>query len=151
MKKYNFELQSLLNVKAQKEDLLMNQLSIQREQVDSIKNVIMQTKKKRINYIKDFEENLNNNSKIYQITSFYSFIEKIDSDIKQLEFVLKKEKKKLKKILNELKAASKEKKVLEKLKEKDFNSYKREITLDEYKQNDEHNSYIHYSENNDLG
>lgn len=150
MKKYNFELQSLLNIKEQKEDLLMNQLSNQREQVESIKNMIIQLKKKRTNNIEEFEGNLKENSKIYQITSFYSYLEKIDSNIKELELVLDKEQKKLNNILDELKVASKEKKVLEKLKEKDFNSYKKEITLDEYKQNDEHNSYTHFAENNDL-
>src|SRR6056297_1860126 len=151
MKKYNFELRSLLNIKEQKEDLLMNQLSVQRDQVESIENMILQIKNKRTNNIEEFEGNLKNNSKICQITSFYSYLEKIDSNIKELEFVLNKEQKKLNSIIDELKTASKEKKVLEKLKEKDFKSYKRDVTLNEYKQNDEHNSYVHFSENNELG
>lgn len=150
MKKYNFELQSLLNIKEQKEDLLMNQLSVQQEKVESLKNMIIQLQKKRINHIDNFENNLKENSKIYNITSFYSYLEKVDSNISDLESVLTKEKNKLKIILDDLKVASKEKKVLEKLKEKDLNSYKREVTLEEYKQNDEHNSYIHYSDNNEV-
>lgn len=150
MKKYNFELQSLLNIKEQKEDLLMNRLSIQQEKVESLRNMIIQLQRKRFNHIENFETNLKSNSNIYNITSFYTYLEKIDSNINDLESSLTKEKNKLKEILDELKVASKEKKVLEKLKEKDLNSYKKEITLEEYKQNDEHNSYIHYSDNNEV-
>jgi flagellar FliJ protein len=147
MKKYNFELQSLLNVKEQKEDLLMNQLSTQRKHIQKLEDEISNLKNKRDNNIKEFENNIKKSSKIYEITSFYSYLEKLDANIKDLNKVLIKETKKLKEIINELKTASKEKKVLDKLKEKDFSSYKRELTIEENKLNDERNSYVHYSNN----
>ena len=49
MKKYNFELQSLLNVKEQKEDLLMNQLSTQRKHIQKVEDEISNLKNKREN------------------------------------------------------------------------------------------------------
>jgi len=147
MKKYNFELQSLLNVKEQKEDLLMNQLSTQKKRIQDIEAKISNLKNKREDNIKEFEIKVKGSSKIYEITSFYSYLEKLDASIKDLNKVLIKETKKLKEIINELKTASKEKKVLDKLKEKDFSSYKRELTIEENKLNDERNSYVHYSNN----
>ncbi len=148
MKKYNFELQSLLNIKEQKEDLLMNQLSTQRNLIQDIKDNLLRLKDKRENDIKEFESSVKNNSNIYQITSFYSYLEKVDTNIKDLEQILLKENEKLNSIIENLKIASKEKKVLEKLREKNLNSYKRELILEENKLNDERNSYIHFSDNN---
>src|SRR6056297_258710 len=144
MKKYNFELQSLLNIKEQKEDLLMNQLSTQRNLIQDIKDNLLRLKDKRENDIKEFESSVKNNSNIYQITSFYSYLEKVDTNIKDLEQILLKENEKLNSIIENLKIASKEKKVLEKLREKNLNSYKRELILEENKLNDERNSYIHF-------
>lgn len=147
MKKYKFRLESLLKYRAQKEDLLMHQLSKCQKVVNLIQKNIHDLTKEKNDHIQEFENELHQSPKIHQITSFYSYLERVDVELIHLDEKLHQANIELERIIEKLKIANKDKKVLDKLKEKHFEEYKRDLNLEEYKTNDQRNSFNHYVEN----
>jgi flagellar FliJ protein len=147
MKKYKFGLQPLLNLKEQTEDLLKTKLSHQRKLEREIEQNISEIELKKANDIKEFETSLSSTSNFYNVTSFYGYLDSLNKRIKDYELELTKIEYNIRKITKELQGASKEKKVLAKLKEKEFEEYKYEVNLEEYNENDQKNSYNYYSDN----
>ena len=147
MKKYKFGLRSLLNLKEQTEDLLKSRLSMEREKAREISHKITALESKKFSDINKFEKNLLQTSNFNNITSFYEYLNSVNKHIKAYEKSLQRVEFNILKIANELQQASKEKKVLDRLREKEFEDYKYDMRLEEYKEVDQKNSYDYYSSN----
>ncbi|MFO7887198.1 MAG: flagellar export protein FliJ [Eubacteriales bacterium] len=146
MNKYKFEFEELLNIKSQKEDNIKNNLSKE--------NKILQEKKDTLNRIielKKEEQNKFNNKgktiKISDIEIFYDYIDKLEEKITLQKNNIKIQEKKVDNIRKHLVEISKEKQILEKIKEEDLEYHKKEILYEEQKTNDEIVNYRYFVDN----
>jgi flagellar protein FliJ len=137
MKKFKFKLETVLNVKERKEELLRHELmklqalKLQEEQL------LEEVKQQRI---KISQEKAVENKKGTDIQSLRYFeqylsvlLKKIDDTKKSIKALEKKADKKREEVVE----ASREKKVFEKLKEKQFDEFKRLVVQNEQKALDE--------------
>jgi len=146
MNKYKFEFEELLNIKSQKEDNIKNTLSKE--------NKILQEKNnnlKRIIELKNEEQNKFNNKgktiKISDIEIFYDYINKLEEKITFQKNSIKVQEKKVDNIRQHLVEISKEKQILEKIKEEDLEYHKKELLYEEQKTNDEIVNYRYFVDN----
>jgi len=146
MNKYKFEFEELLNIKSQKEDNIKNNLSKE--------NKILQEKNdnlKRIIELKNEEQNKFNNKgktiKISDIEIFYDYIDKLEEKITFQKNSIKVQEKKVDNIRQHLVEISKEKQILEKIKEEDLEYHKKELLYEEQKTNDEIVNYRYFVDN----
>ncbi len=146
MNKYKFEFEELLNIKSQKEDNIKNNLSKE--------NKILQEKNdnlKRIIELKNEEQNKFNNKgktiKISDIEIFYDYIDKLEEKITFQKNSIKVQEKKVDNIRQHLLEISKEKQILEKIKEEDLEYHKKELLYEEQKTNDEIVNYRYFVDN----
>ena len=146
MNKYKFEFEELLNIKSQKEDNIKNNLSKE--------NKILQEKNdnlKRIIELKNEEQNKFNNKgktiKISDIEIFYDYINKLEEKITFQKNSIKVQEKKVDNIRQHLLEISKEKQILEKIKEEDLEYHKKELLYEEQKTNDEIVNYRYFVDN----
>jgi len=146
MNKYKFEFEELLNIKSQKEDNIKNNLSKE--------NKILQEKKDTLNRIielkKEEQDKFNNKGKTIKISDieiFYDYIDKLEEKITFQKNNIKIQEKKVDNIRKHLLEISKEKQILEKIKEEDLEYHKKEILYEEQKTNDEIVNYRYFVDN----
>src|SRR6056297_1476237 len=146
MNKYKFEFEELLNIKSQKEDNIKNNLSKE--------NKILQEKKDTLNRIielkKEEQDKFNNKGKTIKISDieiFYDYIDKLEEKITFQKNNNKIQEKKVDNIRKHLLEISKEKQILEKIKEEDLEYHKKEILYEEQKTNDEIVNYRYFVDN----
>jgi len=146
MNKYKFEFEELLNIKSQKEDNIKNNLSKE--------NKILQKKKDTLNRIielkKEEQDKFNNKGKTIKISDieiFYDYIDKLEEKITFQKNNIKIQEKKVDNIRKHLLEISKEKQILEKIKEEDLEYHKKEILYEEQKTNDEIVNYRYFVDN----
>lgn len=126
-KKFNFKLESVLNLKNYKtkeaEDSLVQAVTIRQKKEVTI---ISQN-----NYLREINSTLKNKMSLQDIQTLHYHKKSVENDIKKLE----NEKNKILEIENlrrkNLSEAMKEEKVLEKLKDKKFNQYKEDLKKEE--------------------
>jgi len=132
-KKFNFKYNSILKLRTEKVNQAQ-ELLFQAERIKIEKqNIITEYK----NYINGLLNNNTNNNKISDLQNIAYHKQFINSEIEKLE----KEKVQIDEIIslrrNKLNEAMKDEKVLEKLKEKNLNSYKEKLNKEETKFLDE--------------
>lgn len=144
MKKFSFRLQSLLGIKEQMEDVLKNKLSAKFNdlaQENALLNDLIET---RHNNIVKFEQTKDKPSQIYQIMSYYDYLNSLTVLIENQQAIISKLKSEIAKLTDQLKTASKERQILVKLKEKEFEEYKYQLLKEEQQLIDGINSYKYY-------
>lgn len=140
MAKFSFRLQPVLNLKNQQEDNLKNELGKALRRLDNEKHKLAQLKSSLIDLEAQFNEKVKK-SDVYKLVKFNEYLSLITSKIK-----LQKEKVNcaalnVDKVREELVKAVKERKILDKLKEKKKEEYFQEQKWFEQKTNDEIVSY----------
>lgn len=140
MAKFSFRLQSVLNLKNQQEDNLKNELGKALRRLDNEKHKLAQLKSSLIDLEAQFNEKAKK-SDVYKLIKFNEYLSLLTSKIK-----LQKEKVNcaalnVDKVREELVKAVKERKILDKLKEKKKEEYFQEQKRSEQKTNDEIVSY----------
>lgn len=130
---YKFKLEKLLELKIKNEDSLkikfsecLNKIIIKKNQIDNIKE--------KIYYSKNNKYNTNFS---YDLKNYISYINYLENKLLEEQKNLNVLEIELDKIKEQLINASKERKVLENLKEKSYNEYLHEINKIESKNNDE--------------
>lgn len=144
MRKFSFRLQSLLGIKEQMEDVLKNKLSSKFNdlaQENALLNDLIET---RHNNIVKFEQTKDKPSQIYQIMSYYDYLNSLTVLIENQQAIISKLKSEIAKLTDQLKTASKERQILVKLKEKEFEEYKYQLLKEEQQLIDGINSYKYY-------
>lgn len=144
MGKFNFELESVLNIRRQFEDKAKNELSIEikklNEKLDDLRREVAY-KQSCLNKIKKAQQGTVN---IVQIKEYSTYIQYIDDEIKSLNNAIKEQKDVVDKYRERLLEISKKKKILEKLREKKLVSFLTEQRKEEDKLSDEIVSYKHF-------
>ncbi|MCX7695799.1 MAG: flagellar export protein FliJ [Caloramator sp.] len=130
---YKFRLEKLLELKIKNEESLklemseyLNKINIKKNQIDSIKEKIYYSKNNKCN--SNFS---------YDLKNYISYINYLESKLLEEQKNLNILEKELDKIKEQLINASKERKVIENLKEKSYYDYLLEINKIESKNNDE--------------
>lgn len=137
MTRFNYRLESLLNIKIQKEDLIkiklaaeLKKLHIEKQKFD----ILMDKNKKQIS---DYITLINSGVSVNKIRYCHSYIcrlkETIDEQKKNISIIAKN----VDKVRGELIKESQGRRTLEKLKEKKIESYKKDLLKEEQKRNDE--------------
>ena len=146
MNKYKFEFEELLKVKSQKENSIRNSLSkedkILNEMTDNLIRTIAIKKEEQNKF-----ENKGKMIKIFDIEVFYSYIDQIEENILSQKKAIITQEIKVENIRKHLIEISKEKQILEKIREEDFEYYKKELLYEERKFNDEIVNYRYFVEN----
>ncbi len=144
MYKYSFEFQELLNIKSQKEDNIKNNLSKETKILNEEKNhldYLLSLKEKELN-------NFNHKGKTIKISDlevFYTYIDNLDKKIISKKNKIQIISNRVKNIRKHLIEISKEKQILEKIKEENFEEYKKEVLKDEERINDEIVNFKYFS------
>lgn len=141
MAKFNFKLQSLLNVKEQIENEVKNELGLVTKKLNIEKELLNKKINEKKMYFDDFKHESLGITNIEQIIIQNEYLERLNKRInKQKEIVIQCEKS-VNQVRNKLIKASQEKEVLIKLKEKEFEEFKYNIQSEEQKKYDEYSSY----------
>jgi flagellar export protein FliJ len=144
MYKYSFEFEELLNIKSQKEDNVKNNLSKETKILDEEKN--------HLDYLLSLKEkeltNFNHKGKTIKISDieiFYTYIDNLDKKIISQKNKVQIISNRVENIRQHLIEISKEKQILEKIKEESFEEYKKEVLKDEDRTNDEIVNFKYFS------
>jgi flagellar FliJ protein len=146
MYKYSFEFKELLKVKSQKEDNIKNNLSkenkLLNEEIDYLESLISLKEKELDNF-----NHKGKTIKISDLEVFYSYIDNLDEKIVSQKNKVQVISKRVESIRKHLIEVSKEKQILEKIKEENFEEYKKEVLKDEQRINDEIANFKYFSNN----
>ena len=131
MRRFKFRLQSVLNIKEKKlEDERLKLASII-STLEAQKDVFLELNEKKENLEKELNSTLENSIlDIQNVVAYKNYINRIEDDIKTQFEIIKKTQIELEEQQMQVNQAYKEVKVLEKLKEKQYNNF-----LFEYEQN----------------
>lgn len=133
MNSYNFSMERVLEVRSNKEKGIM-------EVFAKVQNELQKQKLILTNLVKDYElfkisglKGIN----IYELKQQSLYKQSIEEQIEQINYEIAKTNQQLEQIRSELVTAQKDRKIMEKLKEKDFYNYKENIKALEQKELDE--------------
>lgn len=133
MKNFKFKLDKVLDIKIQQEDNLKNSLAILLKKIND-ENKIIDDLTHKLNYQKQNKTNLSNALEYKNFVQYINFIEeKIKFHTQLLNNLTNEYKKEQLKLIE----ATKERKSIEKLKEKSYNEYLSNLNKIEQKTNDE--------------
>jgi flagellar protein FliJ len=144
MKRFEFKFETVLSLKKQIEQNVKNKLSNEIQILNEANSCLQNTIRNRQRLISEFESSRQEQTTIYQILSYYDYLNVLDQRIEFQKKEIAEIKKRIAKIRLELLNAVKEKQILVKLEENEFDKYKNELKLEEQKTNDEINSYKFY-------
>lgn len=125
MKKYLFKLESVLKVRRLKEENCRQQLGELIMGLTKIENQISHDKSEILNYFRIQEAGLSNGISGQQLKAFPMLVEAKDKNIQLLLIEKKKQEELIEEKKKELSILRGELKVMENLKEKDFDEYKK--------------------------
>ncbi len=137
MTKFNYRLETLLNIKIQKDDLIKIKLAaeLKKMEVEIQKLELLTYKNKK--QINDYITLINTGVSVNKIRYCHGYIcqlsKMIDQQKKNINIIAEN----VDKIRGELNIESQERKALEKLKEKKVEAYRKKILKEEQKRNDE--------------
>ncbi len=141
MAKFKFRLQPLLNIKLQLEDSAKNELGKAVQKLEEEKEIGRSLLKYRERYINEFNEKASKMVRIDELRSYTMYISRLAKNIDDQNKNIKEASDNVDKYRDELIKIVKERKILEKLREKKFNEYLIEMSKDEQKRMDEIVSY----------
>jgi len=145
MPKFKFRLQPLLNIKMQLEDSAKNELGKAVQKLEEEKEKERQLLRHREKYINGLKEKTSSFARIEELRGYNMYISSLAKKIEEQNKNIKVASDVVDKYREELIKIVKERKILEKLREKKLNEYLIEMSKDEQKRMDEIVSYK-YSE-----
>ncbi len=141
MKKFEFKLETLLNIKIQKEDLIRIKLAAEIKKLDYENkklDLLLYEKQKQVeNYI----ELLNCGIAVSKIKEYNGYISQLAKKIEEQKLNINIVEKNVDKIRSELVDISRERKIIEKFKAKKLMAFRAEVLKEEQKAVDEIISY----------
>lgn len=142
MAKFSFRLQSVLNIKTQQEDNLKNELgkAIQRLEIEKLKLARLESE------LEDLVAEFNEKAKkatVHKLIEFNEYLSHLTSKIKLQKENVNCAAMNVDKVREELVKAVKERKILDKFKERKKDEYLQDLKRLEQKTNDEIVSYNH--------
>lgn len=146
MAKFKFRLQPLLNIKTQLEDSAKNELGKAVQRLEEEKEKARSLVENREKYISEFQEKTSSYIRIDELKGYTLYISKLAQNIEMQNKNIKEASDNVDKYREDLIKIVKERKILEKLKEKKYKEYLSELGKDEQKRMDEIVSYK-YTEN----
>ena len=144
-----FRLQTLLNVKIQLENNIKNELGVAIKRLEEEKEILYTMEKQKESIELEFNEKASFGTKAGELFLFSTFIEKITTDIKNQKNIIKNSEDNVDKVRERLVKAVQERKVIEKLREKEYVKYTKEQLKKEQKLNDELVSYKQTKQENE--
>lgn len=144
MKKYKFSLEALLKSYKFKEENLMLKIAEKENFYQIEKSRLLELEKKNTQTMQELDEQKMKSPKMEIIKLYETFIERIKEDIKIKNILLLNLKEELNKMREQLIKIMKDRKKLERLKEKRWNEYKIEMNRMELKLMDE-TAHIQFS------
>ncbi len=137
MKKFSFKLDSLLNVRKKREELVIQELAEAQMAEHRINGQINDTRNTIALMIEESKSYLKSSINVESLLLSRNYIEFLKRKLSELEAELEKAKQKTLKIKEKLAEAVKERKIIETLKEKQFAQYKKEYNKQDNAQMDE--------------
>lgn len=146
MAKFNFRLQSVLNVKNQQEDNLKNELGKAVQKLEAEKHKLRRLEGELSDLVHEFNEKTKKTT-VHALIEFNEYMSLLNSKIKLQKENVNKAVKNVDKVREELVKAVKERQILDKYKEKKLEEYLQEQKRLEQLTNDEIVSYKHTDTN----
>lgn len=127
MPRFKFNLQRVLEIRKHKEELLKNELAALRREHTHEESVLRELEARHLRYLNQIREKQASSSiSSEEMLWYYAYIEYLDSSIERQKTKLRELEQKIELTKAKLIAATKEKKVLEKLRERRFEEFKLE-------------------------
>ncbi len=142
MAKFTFNLEAVLRIKTQKEESIKNELGKAVQRLEAEKQKLAKLE----NTVEEITAQFNRKAKrttVRKLIEFNEYLSLLDSKIKKQKENVNCAASDVDRIREELLQAVKERKILEKLKEKKFDEFLHEQKKLEQKSNDEHVSFMH--------
>lgn len=143
MKKYKFKLQTLLNIKEQMESNIKNELGAEITHLNREKKLLNSYINKKELYVENSVKKNTGIINISQVILYNNYIKGLCQKIKEQKNCVNKTQYNIDKIRERLIVTSKEKQMLQKLDEKEFENFKYNNIIEEQKINDEVLSFKH--------
>ncbi len=137
MKKFIFKLESLLNMRRKREELVVQELAAAQAAKMRIVNKISDTKKTVSALIEDSKSYLKASIRIDSLLNSRNYIELLKKQLAALEIDLRAADEKVLQVKQKLAEAVKQRKIIEKLKENQFTQYKKDYNKNDNAQMDE--------------
>jgi flagellar FliJ protein len=145
MAKFVFKLQSVLNLRKQKEDSIKNELANAMKKLEAEKRKLSELETMLEDTVREFNEKTKKTT-VHKLIEFNEYLSLLNSRIKEQKENVNNAVQYVDKVREELVKAVKERKILEKLRERQFEEFLLEQKKLEQKTNDEIVSY-NYNEN----
>ncbi|NMA34211.1 MAG: flagellar export protein FliJ [Clostridiaceae bacterium] len=145
MAKFIFKLQSVLNLRKQKEDSIKNELANATRKLEAEKRKLSELETMLEDTVREFNEKTKKTT-VHELIEFNEYLSLLNSRIKTQKENVNNAAQYVDKVREELVKAVKERKILEKLRERQFEEFLLEQKKLEQKTNDEIVSY-NYNEN----
>lgn len=145
MAKFIFKLQSVLNLRKQKEDSIKNELANATRKLEAEKRKLSELETMLEDTVREFNERTKKTT-VHELIEFNEYLSLLNSRIKTQKENVNNAAQYVDKVREELVKAVKERKILEKLRERQFEEFLLEQKKLEQKTNDEIVSY-NYNEN----
>jgi flagellar FliJ protein len=148
MAKFKFQLQTLLNIRNQQEENLKNELGKAVQRLEKEKAELHRLNFSKDRLIMEFNEK-SRKTTVERLKEYNAYISVLSEKIKYQKENVNSASKNVDKVREELIKAVKDRKILDKLKEKKYDEYLIEENREELKSTDETASYKHFE--NDTG
>lgn len=123
MAKFIFKMEQLLNIKRQLEASVKNELANAIRSLEYEKQLLKDLESSRIDYKNDIKQSMQEGIAVQKLKEFNAFMEALDTKIINQKKEVKDAQKVVDNIREKLVSVVKEKKILEKLKEKKYQEY----------------------------
>ena len=142
MAKFNFRLQTLLNLKSQQEDNLKNELAKATRKLEKEKAILRSLEDEEVKLIREFNEK-SKKSTVEKLIKFNQYLSFLNSKIKQQKENVNCAARNVDKVRDELIRIVKERKILDNLKDRKHEQFMLEQKKEDQRLNDEIVSYKH--------
>lgn len=127
MKKFTFRLEAVLEVKKKREEQIQIELGIVLQQLQKIKDLQEEYRNKQIYYLEEIDRIKAKLQHINDILPRQQYVESLDLQIRRLDLDIEQKQEEVDEVRQRLITAAKEKKIMEKMKEKERQAYMKEI------------------------
>ncbi|HOQ06578.1 MAG TPA: flagellar export protein FliJ [Clostridiales bacterium] len=146
MAKFIFKMQSVLNIRKQKEDSIKNELADAMRKLEAEKRKLAELEDRLENTVREFNEKTKK-STVHELIEFNEYLSVLNSRIRSQKENVNIAAQYVDKVREELVKAMKDRKILEKLKDRQYEQFLMEQKKLEQKTNDEIVSY-NYNDSN---
>lgn len=133
MKKFQFSLQVLLDVRNREEKNAKNDLSIKKMELSELESQLEQVKKEKELYENKLRQSAQNSISVDQYQAYYIYLDKLEDRITDLKSLIQNVENQCEKLLEKLVEIRKMIKMLETLKEQKYREYLKESEKEEIK------------------